>query len=290
MGQGKTRYGVFRGKIAVITGAASGLGQGFAIEIGKAGGTVIAADINFEGAVQTIASITAAGGKGEAHRLDVRDSAAVTALVDGTVARHGRIDYIFNNAGIAILGLTEEIPIENWDEIVDINLKGVVYGTSAAYRHMVRQGSGHIVNTASLAGLTPAPGEISYAASKHAVVGLSCALRAEAADLGVRVSVVCPGLIDTPIIRTSEVRGIERDAMMKVVGSTKWMSPDACARAILRGVEKNKAIIVITPLARAIWLLTRISPSLAIRFWQKMLLARLRPLRRAAAEAGPTQN
>ncbi len=96
-----TGYQVFRGKIAVITGAASGLGQGFAIEIGKAGGTVIAADINFEGVVRTVAAITAAGGKGEAQRLDVRDSAAVTALVDGVVAKHGRIDYIFNNDGIA---------------------------------------------------------------------------------------------------------------------------------------------------------------------------------------------
>jgi len=280
----------FRNKIAIVTGGASGIGRALGAELGRRGAKVVLADLNGSGAVDAAADITASGGTAEGRAVDVRSFEAVETLVASVVEAHGRIDFMFNNAGIGVFAEERDATLSDWHKVIGVNLWGVVHGVRAAYLRMVQQGFGHIVNTASLAGLTPAPGEISYAASKHAVVGLSCALRAEAADLGVRVSVVCPGLIDTPIIRTSEVRGIERDAMMKVVGSTKWMSPDACARAILRGVEKNKAIIVITPLARAIWLLTRISPSLAIRFWQKMLLARLRPLRRAAAEAGPTQN
>jgi NAD(P)-dependent dehydrogenase (short-subunit alcohol dehydrogenase family) len=264
MGQGKTRYGVFRGKIAVITGAASGLGQGFAIEIGKAGGTVIAADINFEGAVQTIASITAAGGKGEAHRLDVRDSAAVTALVDGTVARHGRIDYIFNNAGIAILGLTEEIPIENWDEIVDINLKGVVYGTSAAYRHMVRQGSGHIVNTASLAGLVPSPLLAPYSAVKFGVVGLSDSLRVEAQPKGITVTALCPGFIESGIYGAARTIGDFNEQILRE--SIPWIVPlDKGVRRLLDGVVRKRRVVTLPLYAYVLIWLYKLAPGLAIK-------------------------
>ena len=130
----------------------------------------------------------------------MRDAVAVQALVDEVAVRHGRLDFMFNNAGIVIGGRTDEMSREHWDRVIDVNLKGVVNGVVAAYPLMVSQGHGHIVNTASTAGLAPAVLVAAYSASKHAVVGLTGALRPEAARFGVRVSVMCPGAVDTPIL------------------------------------------------------------------------------------------
>ncbi|MBI5504487.1 MAG: SDR family oxidoreductase [Deltaproteobacteria bacterium] len=262
-------YRVFRDKIAVITGAASGLGQGFAIEIGKAGGMVVAADINFEGVAQTVATIVAAGGKGEAHRLDVRDSRAVTALVDATVANHGRLDYIFNNAGIATLGLTEEIPIENWDEIIDINLKGVVYGTAAAYRHMVRQGSGHIVNTASLAGLVPSPLLAPYSTVKFGVVGLSDSLRVEAQPKGITVTALCPGFIESGIYGATRSIGNFNEQILRE--NIPGIVPlDKGVRQLLDGVVRKKRIVTLPLYAHVMIWLYKIFPGLALELSAKL--------------------
>ncbi len=282
MDQGTTRYQVFRGKIAIITGAASGLGQGFAIEIGKAGGTVIAADINMEGAARTVASITAAGGKAEAHLLDVRDSAAVTSLVDATVARHGRIDYIFNNAGIATLGMTEEIPIANWDEIIDINLKGVVYGTSAAYKHMVRQGSGHIVNTASLAGLVPSPLLAPYSTVKFAVVGLSDSLRVEAQPKGVTVTALCPGFIESGIYGAARTIGDFNEQILRE--NIPWIVPlDKGVHQLLDGVVRKRRIVTLPLYAHVMIWLYKIVPGLAIKLSGRLAA---RQMQTAAERAG----
>ena len=128
-----------------------------------------------------------------AERVDVTDAVAVQRLVDGTVAREGRLDLLFNNAGIAVFADARDTSLEDWNRLIDVNLRGVVHGVAAAYPLMVRQGSGHIVNTASAAGLLPSPANIAYAATKHAVVGLSLTLRAEAVHHGVGVSVICPG-------------------------------------------------------------------------------------------------
>jgi NAD(P)-dependent dehydrogenase (short-subunit alcohol dehydrogenase family) len=237
-------YEVFQGKIAIVTGAASGLGQGFATEIAKAGGTVIAADINLEGVTMTVETITAAGGIAEAHQLDVSSSDAVTALVDGTVAQHGRLDYIFNNAGIATQGLVEEIPIANWDEIIDINLKGVVYGVSAAYKHMVKQGHGHIVNTASLAGLVPSPLLAPYSTVKFGVVGLSDSLRVEAQAKGVDVTALCPGFIESGIYGSARTSGDFNEAVFRE--SIPLIVPlDKGVKTLLDGVVKKKRIVTL---------------------------------------------
>lgn len=269
----------FRDKVAIVTGAASGIGRALAIELGRRGATVIAADLNSDGAHEVAAAIIAAGGKAAGHAVDVTVAEAINDLIAAVVSAHGRIDYMFNNAGIGVLAEERDATAADWQRVIAVNLWGVVHGVRAVYPQMLRQGFGHIVNTASLAGLTPAPMEISYTATKYAVVGLSCALRVEAADLGVRVSVVCPGLIDTPILRTTAMRGIDTNAAQALLASTKLMPAAACAQAILRGVEKNKAIIVITPLARFIWLLTRLSPGLAMALWRTTFLRRVRALR-----------
>jgi len=265
-------YQVFSGKIAIVTGAASGLGQGFSIEIAKAGGIVIAADIDQEGVEKTVATIESSGGKAEAHKLDVADQATVAALVDGTVEKYGRIDYIFNNAGIAVQGLVEEIPIEHWDAIVDVNLKGVIYGTSAAYKHMVKQGNGHIVNTASLAGLVPSPLLAPYSTVKFGVVGLSDSLRVEAQAKGVDVTALCPGFIESGIYGSSLTSGDFNEEVFRA--NLPLIVPlEKGVKKLLDGVVKKKRIVTLPFYAHPLIWGYKLTPSIAIKI-SGMLAAR----------------
>ena len=254
---------VYSGKVAIVTGGASGIGKAVSRELLSRGVRVVIADVNEAGAA---AAATELGGGGQvrAARLDVCEAGAVRALVEETAAAHGRLDFIFNNAGIAILGDAADMSAEDWDRLIDVNIRGVVHGVAAAYPVMIRQGFGHIVNTASLAGLTPVPGFTGYAMTKHAVVGLSISLRAEAARYGVRVSAVCPGLVQTSIIDHAKMLGITDRAEAIAQTPLKMHSVEGCARTIADGVERNRAIITYTGAARALWAIYRLSPRLAI--------------------------
>jgi NAD(P)-dependent dehydrogenase (short-subunit alcohol dehydrogenase family) len=220
-------------------------------------------------------TVDAIGGKAEAHQLDVRDSAAVTKLVDDTVAKHGRIDYIFNNAGIATGGPVEEIPVENWDEIIDINLKGVAYGTSAAYKHMVKQKSGHIVNTASLAGLTPAPLLAPYSTVKFGVVGMCSSLRAEAKLHNVEVTALCPGFIESGIYGAARTSGgIDEEMSRK---SIPMMVPlDKGVATLLNGVVKKKYIVTLPFYAHFLLWNFKLFPRFSIWFSSKLAARQLK--------------
>lgn len=254
---------VFRDKTAIVTGGASGIGKGLCEELGKYGAHVVVADINEEEARNVAASLKASGGRAEAVKLDVTNEEDVRGLIDETAAKSGRLDYIFNNAGIGIGGEVKDMDLDHWKRIVDVNQWGVVYGTLAAYKVMVRQGSGHIVNTASAAGLVPSPLLTAYSMTKHAVVGLSTGLRAEGAELGVKVSVVCPGFIDTPIFDSTEYVKSSKEISMSVVPSgLKAMSAVDCARAALIGVARNRGIIPVQAPAYILWWLNRLSPRL----------------------------
>jgi NAD(P)-dependent dehydrogenase (short-subunit alcohol dehydrogenase family) len=248
----------FTGKTAIVTGGASGIGRALAEELCAAGARVVLADLNADLLSRTGEELRASGYQVDTTALDVRDSEAVKTFIEGTAREHGRIDYLFNNAGIAVAGEARDVPLQDWRNVIDTSLYGVVHGVVAAYPIMLKQGSGHIVNTASLAGLIPAPSEVSYSAAKYGIVGLSHTLRAEAADLGVRVSVVCPGFIETPIFDTSKVVNLDRDKLMAEV--SKPMPADQCAREILRGVERNKPTIVITAAGKIFWRLYRYAP------------------------------
>jgi NAD(P)-dependent dehydrogenase (short-subunit alcohol dehydrogenase family) len=271
--------GSFGGKIAIVTGGASGIGRALCEALGARGAVVVVADIAAEGAAAVARGITERGGRAEAKVLDVRDAEAVRKLVDDAASAHGRLDYMFNNAGIAILGEERDVSLEDWKRVLDIDLHGVVHGVHAAYPIMVRQGAGHIVNTASLAGLVPAPGQASYAAAKFGVVGLSYTLRAEGADLGVKVSVVCPGFIETPILHLSPSRfTVDRKRLMAL--APKPMAAERCAEIILRGVEKNRATILVTGHAHLLSGIQRLSPGLA-QWIARKVIGRLRTIRGA---------
>jgi len=264
---------IFNEKVAIITGGASGIGRALGRELARRGAKVVLADINGSLLKEAVDSLTNDGYKAKAATVDVTDREAVQKLVDGAVAEYGRLDFMFNNAGIGVGGMARDFSYEDWKKVVDINLYGVIHGVVAAYPVMIKQGFGHIINTASLAGLVVMPGEISYTASKFAIVGLSNVLRIEAERLGVRVSVVCPGLIQTPIYRTSKVVKMDREKGLSML--PKGISAEECAAVILRGIERNKAIIVVTGFAKFLWILQRISPSLVL-WLGKVALNRLR--------------
>jgi NAD(P)-dependent dehydrogenase (short-subunit alcohol dehydrogenase family) len=217
--------------------------------------------------------IRAAGGKAEALELDVTNFSAVECLLQETVERTGRLDYMFNNAGIGIGGDVGLHSIEDWDRIIDVNLRGVVNGVQAAYQIMLSQGFGHIVNTASMAGLMPSPGVVSYASTKYAVVGLSKSLRPEAALAGIRVSVLCPGVIRTPILEGGKygksLVDISPEQIRDMWERLKPMPPNIFASKALDAVAKNKAIIIIPFRWKLFWWINRLSPSLGIFLAQK---------------------
>jgi NAD(P)-dependent dehydrogenase (short-subunit alcohol dehydrogenase family) len=254
----------FEGKTCIVTGAASGIGRCISGQLAASGATVFLADCNSALLEEAARHIIVAGGKAYAEPLDVTDSKAFARLVEKAASTTGKLDYLFNNAGIGVGGEAFSFEPEDWERVISVNLYGVISGVQAAYPLMVKQGSGHIVNVASVAGLFPLTGEISYTTSKYAVVGLTQALRAEAADLGVKVSLVCPGKIETPIYQTAKIIGFDKQKAISLL--PKGITPENCAGTILKGVAKNKAIIVITGLGRLMWLVSRVSPALSIFF------------------------
>ena len=265
---------IFDKATAIVTGGASGIGRALAEELAKRGCEVILADLQIELAEEVVSEICSSGGKARAVKIDVTDYPAMEQLIQETVRRTGRLDYIFNNAGIVIGGYVNHYGIEDWNRVVDVNLRGVINGIQAAYKIMVQQGFGHIVNTASMAGLMPGPGNVSYTTTKHAVVGLSRSLRAEAAQLGVRVSVLCPGVVRTPILEGGGKHGkmlidIPPEQVRQLFEKLKPMSPNLFAKKVLRLVVKNKAIIIVPSWWKAFWWINRLSPSLGIFLSQK---------------------
>ena len=267
-------------RVAIVTGGASGIGRALGAALVARGDRVVLADVD-GAAAEEVAKRLHAGGPGTATAaaVDVRDAEAVTALVGGTAERLGRLDLLFNNASLGIGGPAEELSPGHWDRTLDVNLRGVLHGVQAAYPLMLRQGQGHIVNTASLAGLLPMPGSAPYATTKWAVVGLSLSLRAEAAARGVRVSVVCPGGVDTPILdkgmpadlpRVPSVEGIDTRAVVTRFSGGRLYGADALAADVLRGVDRNRPLIVAPRQARVMWRLMRLSPSLVLRLLAAM--------------------
>ena len=277
------------GKVAFITGGASGIGKAIAEEIASRGGEVVLADRQLDLADQVACGIVERGGKASAVELDVRDLAAFERAARMVVSRSGRVDFLFNNAGIGIGGEIDTYERDAWDDVFDVNVKGVAYGVHAFYPHMIAQGSGHIVNTASMAGLVSTAGTGSYCAAKHAVVGLTKVLRIEAARHGVRASVVCPGAIRTPIFTGGRfgrvgVRGVTQEKILAQWERMRPMEPAVFARRTLDDVLDNVAIIVHPKWWKALWYIERLSPSLSMKVWSLVLSQMRKDLTAAGAE------
>ncbi|MFQ5458710.1 MAG: SDR family NAD(P)-dependent oxidoreductase [Myxococcota bacterium] len=266
-GTGELR--VYKDAIVIMTGGASGIGRALGEALGRRGAHVILADLQKDVAEEVAGGIRSRGGKADAVHLDTRDFAAVENLVNETAKTHGRLDYMFNNAGIAVGGEVRYYSIDDWNYIYDVNLRGVTNGVQAAYPIMLRQGFGHIVNTASMAGLTPTPFIVGYGTTKHAVVGLSLSLRVEAAEAGIRVSALCPGFLRTNIIKGGGkygrvVQDVSEEVQDKLAEKTRPADVNAFAVSALRALARNRAIVVYPWWYRIIWGLHRLSPAIGL--------------------------
>jgi NAD(P)-dependent dehydrogenase (short-subunit alcohol dehydrogenase family) len=252
-------------RTAIVTGGGSGIGAALIRALVRDGAHVVCADVDLD-AASAVAAGAIGPGTATARRVDVTSADDVQAAVDAVVAEHGRLDLMFNNAGITFLGNTEDLTLAQWNAIIDVNVRGVVHGVHAAYPQMIRQGSGHIVNTASMGGLMAAGLMTSYVTTKHAVVGLSLALRTEAAGHGVGVTVVCPAAVDTPILDKGEIGGFRgRDFYLEGQGVKEPVDPDLLAARVLAAVAADKPLVIEPRQARIAWRVGRLSPTFVNR-------------------------
>ncbi len=258
-----SQVGDFSGKVAIVTGAASGIGRGLCEAFCAQGAVVYAADIRREGLDELVRS-SAGPGDIRGVTLDVTRWNDFERVVGDIFEEHGRLDLIVNNAVVRVVGDFRQNELDDIRRSIDVNLWGVVYGTKAAYEVMMAQGHGHIVNVASSAGLMPVPMQTTYAMAKHAVVGLSRSLRIEAAVYGVKVSVVLPGLVDTGFYDTAQtVGGYDYEKEMESL-PIRPIAPRRAAEAILAGIRANRELIVFPTSNRLILWLFRHFPALMI--------------------------
>ena len=252
----------FKNRTAIVTGGAAGIGRALCERLAEFGGRVVVADINGHGAEQVAALIRQRGAQAQAVKVDVSDATQIEALVRDVAARHGCLDFMFNNAAVAAVGELRDGNIEDFRHVVDVNLFGVVHGTMAAYRVMLRQGFGNIVNVSSMTGLMPTPILSAYSTTKWAIVGFSTSVRIEAAGLGIKLSVACPSLVQTDISERNAYWNVRKEDYLRWLPWKRMMlTPAEAGDAILRGTARNKEIIVF-PFSAAIgWRVYRICPS-----------------------------
>lgn len=249
-----------RGSVALVTGAGSGIGRATALALAVRGATVLCTDIDPVAAKATAESCRS----GFAYELDVADRDAVTRLAHDVTREHGPLHILVNNAGVGVSGPFLDTPLEDWDWVTGINLMGVVNCCHAFGRPMVEARRGHVVNISSGLAYTFRSTESAYIASKAAVFGLTRSLRADWRQHGVGVSVVCPGVINTPIIRHTRLRGAASDPEAALKAQKVFSMghpPEAVSAAVLSAIARNRSVVPVGAEAWGAWLLHRFAPS-----------------------------
>ncbi|SMF59589.1 SDR family NAD(P)-dependent oxidoreductase [Pseudobacteriovorax antillogorgiicola] len=260
----------YRDQVVVITGGASGLGLKLGEAMAREGAKVVLADINESGLQATKRGFKEQNLVAEFMQVDVASHQSIKDLVTAVMERFGRIDVMMNNAGIGMIGSVCDVPLETWERMIDVNIKSVIYGIQEVYPIMIKQGSGQIVNTASLAGLIPMPGAVPYGMSKHAVVGLTLGLRAEAAAYGIKVNVLCPAFVKTNILKDSAAYNVGPHALKKVVANAGGaISLDEFITEAMAGIRANKSLIVLPKKARLAYRVFRFLPKKFFRANEK---------------------
>jgi NADP-dependent 3-hydroxy acid dehydrogenase YdfG len=255
----------FAGKVAAVTGAGSGIGQALALELGRSGASLAISDVDLEGLAKTEEQLKAIGVPVRSDRLDVTEREAFHIYADHIKEHFGKVNQIYNNAGIAYTGDVDITAFKDIERVMDVDFWGVVNGTKAFLPHLVASGDGHVINVSSLFGLLSVPGQAAYNSAKFAVRGFTEALRQEMVfnRKPVKVTSIHPGGIKTAIARNGlTAEGVDRAAQSKVfdkrLAST---TPQRAAEIILDGVRKNKARVLVGRDAVVIDLLVRITGS-----------------------------
>jgi short-subunit dehydrogenase len=263
------------GQTALVTGAGSGIGRATAELLARRGADLIICDID-EGRLGRAADeLRALGRKVTARRVDVASAEAMEAFAAEVSADIGSLDILMNNAGVGVAGSLVETPIEDWNWAIGINILGVVNGCRLFVPAMVASGRpGHVINLASAAGYTPVPGLSTYGATKFAVLGLSQALRMELTGTKIGVTAVCPGVINTDIVRASRVHGelATEASRQRTIDSyvKRDYGPERVARNILKAVGRNRAVAPVSPEAWLMYYGMRLFPGLCRRLNVKL--------------------
>jgi NAD(P)-dependent dehydrogenase (short-subunit alcohol dehydrogenase family) len=260
-------------KIVIVTGAGSGLGRAIAHYCAQKGADVVVTDIDITAANETLRRMKEKGGNGTILHVDVSKVEEVEKMIAFTIEKYGRIDFLFNNAGAAINGEFIDMTLEHWRKMMDVNFWSIIYACKTVYPIMIKQGAGVIVNVASFAGLMPGGLMTGYSTSKHAAVGFTLNLRSEAKQYGIKVIALCPGYLETPMhesaLNVSDYV-IAHDEKYRAK-EHNWPKPEDCIHHMMRGVMKNKGIVVSPRKQMPFWWLYRLFPSLVPWIWSKVI-------------------
>lgn len=258
------------GRIALVTGAASGIGRETALALGRRGAGLVICDLDEQGLGETEAMLRGLGREVLARRVDVADREQMRGFAEETLAQVGVVDILMNNAGVGLGAGFLDTSLDDWDWILRINLLGVVHGCHFFVPAMVERGAGgHVVNVSSAAGYVPTEALSAYVTTKYAVLGLSESLRGELRRHRIGVTAICPGIIDTPITRSSRLRGKyavegQREEMISAY-QRRGYGPDRVAGNVLKAIQRNRGIAPVSPEAWIAWYLKRLSPALVSR-------------------------
>lgn len=252
----------FAGRVAVVTGAGSGIGQALAVELARRGARLAICDIDVEGLARTEQLTQSAGAAVKTDRLDVTEREAVVAYADAVKDHFGSINQIYNIAGIAFMGDIEVTEFADLERVMDIDFWGVVNGTKAFLPHLISSGDGHVVNMSSMFGLFAVKGQGAYNSAKFAVRGFTEALRQEMAVAGHPVKVTCvhPGYIKTPLVHNATAAaGLNINALDAIFQKVAITSPQRAAKIILNAVSRDRARVLPGPDAKLSDLVVRMS-------------------------------